>query len=111
MIKCNKGRMEFKGTQTALRAEMICLVGAFLDNDELCDGKTRKERLEWLNKNIIEPAYDEDKRAKEIQKAAQEIAKLLGEKTDAILTGILKAMEAVADDDDDDDGDDEDDDE
>ena len=110
MIKCNKGKMEFSGTRRTLVAEMTCLVGAFLDNDDLCEGKTRKERLEWFNKNIVELAYDEDKRAKEIQKAAQEIAKLLGEKTDAILTGIIKAMEAGMDDDDDDD-DDEDDDE
>ena len=108
MIKCNKGKMEFSGTHSTLVAEMTCLVGAFLDDRDLCEGKTKEERLEWFNKNVVELAYDEDKRAKEIQKAAQEIAKLLGEKTDAILTGILKAMEAVADDDDDDDDEDED---
>ena len=110
MIKCNKGKMEFSGTRRTLVAEMTCLVNAFLGDSDLCEGKTRKERLEWFNKNVVELAYDEDKRAKEIQKAAQEIAKLLGEKTDAILTGIIKAMEAGMDDDDDDD-DDEDDDE
>ncbi len=107
MIKCNKGKMEFKGNQITLRAEMTCLVSAFLDNEDLCDGKTRKERLEWFNKHIVERAYDEDKRAKEIREAAQEIAKLLGKETDAILTGILKAMEAEAEDDDDDEEEDE----
>ena len=106
MIKCNKGKMTFSGTRRTLVAEMTCLVNAFLGDSDLCEGKTRKERLEWFNENIVNLAYDEDKRAKEIQKAAQEIAKLLGEKTDAILTGILKAMESDADDDDDDDEDD-----
>ena len=107
MIKCNKGKMEFSGTRRTLVAEMTCLVNAFLGDSDLCEGKTKEERLEWFNKNIVELAYDEDKRAKEIQKAAQEIAKLLGEKTDAILTGILKAMEAEAEDDDDDEDEDE----
>lgn len=107
MIKCNKGRMEFKGTSIALGAEMTCLVGAFLDNKDLCEGETRKERLEWFNKHIVERAYDEGKRAKGIQEAAQEIAKLLGKGADEILTGILKAMEAEAEDDDDDEEDDE----
>ena len=107
MIKCDKGKMEFSGTRRTLVAEMTCLVNAFLGDSDLCEGKTKEERLEWFNKNIVELAYDEDKRAKEIQKAAQEIAKLLGEKTDAILTGILKAMEAGMDDDDDDEDDDE----
>ena len=106
MIKCNKGRMEFNGTRRTLVAEMTCLVNAFLGDSDLCEGKTKEERLKWFNKNIVELAYDEDKRAKEIQKAAQEIAKLLGKGADEILTGILKAMEAVADDDDDDDEDD-----
>lgn len=107
MIKCNKGKMEFKGTQRVLRAEMTCLVKAFFDDDDLCEGKTRKERLEWFNKHIVERAYDEDKRAKGIQEAAEEIAKLLGKKTDEILMGVLKAMEAEAEDDDDDEDDDE----
>ena len=107
MIKCNKGKMRFEGTRRTLVAEMTCLVNAFLGDSDLCEGKTRKERLEWFNENIVNLAYDEDKRAKEVQKAAQEIAKLLGEKTDAILTGILKAMEADSDDDDDDEEDDE----
>ena len=101
MIKCNKGKMTFHGTQSALRAEMTCLVNAFLDDDDLCDGKTRKERLEWFNKHIVERAYDEDKRAKGIQEAARKIAELLGKETDSILMGVLKAMEADADDDDD----------
>ena len=103
MIKCNKGKMTFHGTPIALRAEMTCLVGAFLDDEDLCGGKSRKERLEWFNENIVERAYDEDKTAKGIQEAAQEIAKLLGKKTDEILTGVLKAMEAEADDDDEED--------
>ena len=105
MIKCNKGKMEFNGTRNVLRAEMTCLVGAFLNDDDLSEGKTRKERLEWFNKYIVERAYDEDKTAKGIQEAAQEIAKLLGKETGAILTGILKAMESDSDDDDDEDGD------
>ena len=105
MIKCNKGKMEFNGTRNVLRAEMTCLVGAFLDDEDLCDGKSRKERLEWFNKNVVERAYDEDKRSKEIQEAAQEIAKLLGKGVDEILTGILKALEAETDDDDDEDED------
>ena len=105
MIKCNKGKMEFNGTRNVLREEMTCLVGAFLDDEDLCDGKSRKERLEWFNKNVVERAYDEDKRSKEIQEAAQEIAKLLGKGVDEILTGILKALEAETDDDDDEDED------
>lgn len=107
MIKCDKGKMNFNGTRNTLRAEMTCLVSAFLDDEDLCDGKTKKERLEWFNKNIVERAYDEDKRSKEVQKAAQEIAKLLGKGADEILTGILKAMESEAEDDDDDEEDDE----
>lgn len=107
MIKCNKGKMTFSGTRRTLVAEMTCLVNAFLGDSDLCEGKTRKERLEWFNKHIVERAYDEDKRSKEIQEAAQEIAKLLGKGADEILTGILKAMEADADDDDDDEDDDE----
>ena len=106
MIKCNKGKMEFSGTRRTLVAEMTCLVNAFLGDSDLCEGKTKEERLEWFNKNVVEPAYDEDKRAKGIQEAAQEIAKLLGKGADEILTGILKAMEAGMDDDDDDDEDD-----
>ena len=108
MIKCNKGKMEFSGTRRTLAAEMTCLVDAFLGDSDLCEGKTRKERLEWFNKYIVERAYDEDKTAKGIQEAAQEIAKLLGKGVDEILTGILKAMEADADDDDDDDDDEDD---
>jgi len=107
MIKCNKGKMRFEGTRRTLVAEMTCLVDAFLDDSDLCEGKTRKERLEWFNENVVNLAYDEEKRTKEVQKAAQEIAKLLGEKTDAILTGILKAMEAEAEADDDDEDEDE----
>ena len=107
MIKCNKGKMKFEGTHRTLVAEMACLVSAFLDDEDLCDGKTRKERLEWFNKHIVELAYGEDKRSKELQKAAQEIAKLLGKKADEILMGVLKAMEAEAEDDDDDEDDDE----
>ena len=107
MIKCNKGKITFSGTRRTLVAEMTCLVNAFLGDSDLCEGKTRKERLEWFNKHIVERAYDEDKRAKEIQEAAQEIAKLLGKGVDEILTGILKAMEADADDGDDDEDDDE----
>ncbi len=107
MIKCNKGKVNFSGTRRQLVAEMTCLVGAFLDDEDLCDGKTRKERLEWFNENIVNLAYDEGKRSKTVEEAAQEIAKLLGKKTDEILTGILKAMEAEADDDDDDEDDDE----
>jgi len=103
MIKCDKGNMKFEGTRRTLVAEMTCLVNAFLGDSDLCEGKTRKERLEWFNENIVNLAYDEDKRAKGIQEAAQEIAKLLGEKTDAILMGVLKAMEAGMDDDNDDD--------
>ena len=103
MIKCDKGKMEFSGTRRTLRAEMTYLVDAFLGDSDLCEGKTRKERLEWFNENVVEIAYDEEKRAKEIQKAAQEIAKLLGKGTGEILTGILKAMEADDDDDEDDD--------
>ena len=106
MIKCNKGRMEFEGSQTALRAEMTCLVKAFLDDDDLGEGNTRKERLEWFNKRIVERAYDDKGRAKGIQEAAQKIAELLGKETDSILMGVLKAMEADADADDDDDEDD-----
>ncbi len=107
MIKCNKGKITFSGTRRTLVAEMTCLVNAFLGDSDLCEGKTRKERLEWFNKHIVERAYDEDKRAKEIQEAAQEIAKLLGKGVDEILTGILKAMEADDGDDDDDEEDDE----
>lgn len=107
MIKCNKGKMKFEGTHRTLVAEMTCLVSAFLGDSDLCEGKTKKERLEWFNENIVSLAYDEDKRSKELQKAAQEIAKLLGKKTDEILTGVLKAMEAEAEDDDDDEDDDE----
>ena len=106
MIKCNKGKMEFSGTHSTLVAEMTCLVGAFLDDSDLCEGKTKEERLEWFNKNVVELAYDEDKRAKGIQEAARKIAELLGKDTDSILMGVLKAMEAVADDDDDDDDED-----
>lgn len=106
MIKCNKGKMRFEGTHSTLVAEMTCLVGAFLDDDDLCEGKTRKERLEWFNENVVERAYDEDKRTKEIQEAAKKIAEMLGKGADEILTGILKAMESGADDDDDDDEDD-----
>jgi hypothetical protein len=102
MIKCNKGKMRFEGTHSTLVAEMTCLVGAFLDDDDLCEGKTRKERLEWFNENIVNLAYDEDKRAKGIQEAARKIAELLGKETDSILMGVLKAMEAGMDDDDDD---------
>ena len=107
MIKCNKGKMRFEGTHSTLVAEMTCLVGAFLDDDDLCEGKTRKERLEWFNENIVNLAYDEDNRSKAVEEAAQEIAKLLGKGVDEILTGVLKAMEADADDDDDDEEDDE----
>ena len=105
MIKCNKGKMTFSGTRRTLVAEMTCLVNAFLGDSDLCEGKTRKERLEWFNKNIVELAYDEEKRAKGVREAAQKIAELLGEKTDSILTSILKAMEADDDDDDDEDED------
>lgn len=105
MIKCNKGKMTFSGTHSTLVAEMTCLVDAFLGDSDLCEGKTKEERLEWFNKNVVEIAYDEDKRAKEIQEAAQEIAKLLGKDTDSILMGVLKATEASMDDDDDDDED------
>lgn len=107
MIKCNKGKMTFNGTHRTLVAEMTCLVNAFLGDKDMCEGDTRKERLEWFNKHIVERAYDEDKRSKEIEEAAQEIAKLLGKGVDEILTGILKAMEADADDDYDDEDDDE----
>ena len=107
MIKCNKGKMRFEGTHSTLVAEMTCLVGAFLDDDDLCEGKTRKERLEWFNENIVNLAYDEDKRSKAVKEAAQEIAKMLGKGADEILTGILKAMESDADNDDDDEDDDE----
>ena len=86
---------------------MACLVAAFLDDDDLCEGKTRKERLEWFNENIVNLAYDEDNRSKAVEEAAQEIAKLLGKGVDEILTGVLKAMEADSDDDDDDEEDDE----
>ena len=106
MIKCNKGKMTFHGTQTALRAEMTCLVGAFLNDDDLGKGKTRKERLEWFNEHIVKYAYDEGEMSIEIQEAAEKIAGLLGKKTDEILMGVLKAMESDADDDDDDDEDD-----
>ena len=106
MIKCNKGKMTFSGTRRTLVAEMTCLVNAFLGDSDLCEGKTRKERLEWFNKRIVEIAYDEDKRSKEIQEAAKKIAEMLDKGADEILTGILKAMEADADDDDDDDEDD-----
>ena len=106
MIKCNKGKMTFSGTRRTLVAEMTCLVNAFLGDGDLCEGKTRKERLEWFNKRIVEIAYDEDKRSKEIQEAAKRIAEMLDKGADEILTGILKAMEADADDDDDDDEDD-----
>ena len=105
MIKCNKGKMRFEGTHSTLVAEMTCLVGAFLDDDDLCEGKTRKERLEWFNENIVNLAYDDEKRAKGIQEAARKIAELLGKETDSILMGVLKAMEADADDDDDEDDD------
>ena len=108
MIKCDKGKMRFEGTCRTLVAEMTCLVGAFLDDDDLCEGKTRKERLEWFNKNIVELAYDEEKRAKGLQEAARKIAELLGKETDSILMGVLKAMESDADDDDDDDDEDDD---
>ena len=106
MIKCNKGKMTFSGTRRTLVAEMTCLVNAFLGDSGLCEGKTRKERLEWFNKHIVEIAYDEDKRAKGIQEAARKIAELLGKETDSILMGVLKTMESDADDDDDDDEDD-----
>lgn len=107
MIKCNKGKMTFNGTPNVLRAEMACLVNAFLGDKDMCEGDTRKERLEWFNKNIVERAYDSTRVEKGIEEAAQEIAKLLGKGVDEILTGILKAMEADADDDDDDEDDDE----
>ena len=106
MIKCNKGKMEFSGTRRTLVAEMTCLVNAFLGDSDLCEGKTKEERLKWFNKNVVELAYDEDKRAKGIQEAARKIAELLGKETDSILMGVLKAMEAGMDDDDDDDEDD-----
>ena len=107
MIKCNKGKMRFEGTRRTLVAEMTCLVKAFLDDSDLCKGKTKEERLEWFNENIVNLAYDEDKRSKAVKEAAQEIAKLLGKGADEILMGVLKAMEAEADDDDDDEDDDE----
>ena len=107
MIKCNKGKMTFEGTHRSLVAEMTCLVNAFLGDSGLCEGKTRKERLEWFNKHIVEIAYDEDKRSKEIQEAAKRIAEMLDKGADEILTGILKAMEADAADDDDDEDEDE----
>ena len=106
MIKCNKGKMEFSGTRRTLVAEMTCLVNAFLGDSDLCEGKTRKERLEWFNENVVELAYDEEKRTKGIQEAARKIAELLGKDTDSILMGVLKAMEPDSDDDDDDDEDD-----
>ena len=108
MIKCNKGKMTFKGTPDVLRAEMTCLVNAFLGDKDMCEGDTREERLEWFNKHIVERAYDSTRVEKGIEEAAQEIAKLLGKGVDEILTGILKAMEADADDDDDDDDEDDD---
>ena len=107
MIKCNKGKMTFSGTRRTLVAEMTCLVNAFLSDSDLCEGKTRKERLEWFNEHIVERAYDEDKRSKEIQEAAKRIAEMLDKGADEILTGILKAMEADAADDDDDEDEDE----
>ena len=100
--------MEFSGTRRTLVAEMTCLVNAFLGDSDLCEGKTKEERLKWFNKNVVELAYDEDKRAKEIQKAARKIAELLGKETDSILMGVLKAMEADVDDNDDDDDEDDD---
>ena len=107
MIKCNKGNIKFEGTRRTLVAEMTCLVKAFLDDSDLCGGKTKEERLEWFNENVVEIAYDEDKRSKEIQEAAKRIAEMLDKGADEILTGILKAMEADDDDDDDDEDDDE----
>lgn len=107
MIKCDKGKVTISGTRSALRAEMTCLVKAFLGDSDLCEGKTKEERLEWFNENIVNLAYNEDKRSKAVQEAAQEIAKLLGKGADEILTGILKAMEAEAKDDSDDEEDDE----
>ena len=106
MIKCNKGKMRFEGTHSTLVAEMTCLVNAFLGDSDLCEGKTRKERLEWFNEHIVKYAYDEGERSKEIQEATRKIAELLGKDTDSILMGVLKAMESDADDDDDDDEDD-----
>ena len=108
MIKCNKGKMTFNGTRRTLVAEMTCLVKAFLGDSDLCEGKTKEERLEWFNENIVNLAYDDDQRSKEVQKAAQEIAKLLGKGVDEILTGILKALESEAEDDDDEDDEDDD---
>lgn len=107
MIKCNKGKMRFEGTRRTLVAEMTCLVNAFLDDSDLCEGKTKEERLEWFNENVVEIAYDEEKRSKAVKEAARKIAELLGKETDSILMGVLKAMESDADDDDDDEDDDE----
>ena len=107
MIKCNKGKMTFSGTRRTLVAEMTCLVNAFLGDSDLCEGKTRKERLEWFNENIVNLACDEDKRSKAVEEAARKIAELLGKETDSILMGVLKAMESEAEDDDDDEDDDE----
>jgi hypothetical protein len=105
MIKTKKGLTKIDGTSIELLADATAIVHTIISDEDLCEGKTIKERGEWFKKYIVDTAVDSSDREKAIRKAAQEIAKLLGKGTGEILTGILKAME-VDDDDDDDDEDD-----
>ena len=100
MIKCNKGKMKFEGTSIELLADATAIVHTIISDEDLCEGKTIKERAEWFKEYIVDTAVDFSDREKAICKAAEEIAKLLNKKTTDILDGILKAL---SDDDDEDD--------
>lgn len=92
MIKCNKGSMEFSGSQIQLRAEMTCLVNAFINDDDLCDGKTKEERVEWFNKHIVEKAADQKERDEKLVESVDVIAKLLGKSANDILKSIAELL-------------------
>lgn len=92
MIKCNKGSMEFSGSKIQLRAEMTCLVNAFINDDDLCDGKTKEERVEWFNKHIIEKAADQKERNEKLVESVDVIAKLLGKSANDILKSIAELL-------------------
>ena len=75
MIKCNKGKMEFEGSASTLRAEMTCLVNTFANDKDLSEGDTEKERQEWFQKNIVDVAFLPKETLRE--KAARALAESL----------------------------------
>ena len=100
MIKTKKGLTKIEGTSIELLADATAIVHTIISDEDLCEGKTIKERGEWFKKYIVDTAVDCSDREKAISKAAEEIAKLLNKKTTDILDSILKAL---SDDDDEDD--------